>query len=61
MRMRFATTLQQPFAVQDVECTVVGFEPDDMDKDAKVAFDELIDWSGRIRLQLHAQSDLRPH
>ena len=29
MRMRFTTTLQQPFAVQDVECTVVGFDPDD--------------------------------
>ena len=33
MRMRFTTTLQQPFAVQDVECTVVGFEPADQDKD----------------------------
>ena len=27
MRMRLITTLQQPFAVQDAECTVVGFEP----------------------------------
>ena len=34
MRMRFATTLQQPFAVQDVDCTVVGFDPDDLDKEA---------------------------
>jgi hypothetical protein len=39
MRMRFTTTLQQPFAVQDVECTVVGFDPDDKDYDAKVAVD----------------------
>ena len=28
MRMRFSTTIQQPFAVQDTECTVVGFDPD---------------------------------
>ena len=39
MRMKFTTTLQQPFAVQDVECTVVGFEPDDKDYDAKAAID----------------------
>ena len=39
MRMRFSTTLQQPLAVQDVGCTVLGFEPDDMDKDAQVATD----------------------
>ena len=39
MRMKFSTTLQQPFAVQDVECTVVGFEPDDKDPDAKAAID----------------------
>ena len=31
MRMRFTTTLQQPFGVQDVECTVVAFEPGDND------------------------------
>jgi hypothetical protein len=31
MRVRFSTTLQQPFAVQDVEGTVVGFEPDPRD------------------------------
>ena len=31
MRMRLTTTLQQPFAVQDAECTVVGFEPDPAD------------------------------
>ena len=31
MRMRFTTTLQQPFAVQDVECTAVGFEQDSKD------------------------------
>ena len=35
MRMRFTTMLQQPFAVQDVECTVVGFDPDDLDKAAQ--------------------------
>ena len=39
MRMKFSTTLQQPFAVQDVECTVVGFEPDDKDHDAQAAID----------------------
>ena len=39
MRMKFATTLQQPFAVQDVECTVGGFEPDDKDHKAKAAID----------------------
>jgi len=39
MRMKFTTTLQQPFAVQDVECTVVGFEPDDIDHDSKAAID----------------------
>ena len=32
MRMRLTTTLQQPFAVQDAECTVVGFEPDPADQ-----------------------------
>ena len=37
MRMRFTTTLQQPFAVQDVECIVVGFEPADQDKDTQSA------------------------
>ena len=39
MRMKLSTTLQQPFAVQDVECTVVGFEPDEKDHDAKAALD----------------------
>ena len=39
MRMKFTTTLQQPFAVQDVEGTVMGFEPDDKDHDAKAALD----------------------
>ena len=37
--MKFTTTLQQPFAVQDVECTVVGFEPDDKDYGTKAALD----------------------
>jgi hypothetical protein len=37
MRMRFTTTLQQPFAVQDVECTVVGFEPAYEDKRTQTA------------------------
>ena len=37
--MRFTTTLQQPFAVQDVEYTVVGFDPPDVDKDSQVAAD----------------------
>ena len=37
MRMKFTTTLRQPFAVQDVECTVVGFEPDDKDYKAQAA------------------------
>ena len=31
MRMRLTTTIQQPFAVQDVECTVCGIEPDPLD------------------------------
>ena len=31
MRVRLTTTIQQPFAVQDVEGTVVGFEPDPAD------------------------------
>ena len=35
MRMRFTTTLQQPFAVQDVECVWVGFDPDDQDRDTQ--------------------------
>jgi hypothetical protein len=39
MRGKFTTTLQQPFAVQDVEFTVVGFEPDEKDYDAKAAID----------------------
>ena len=39
MRIKFTTTLQQPFVVQDVECTVVGFDPDDKDYDAKMAVD----------------------
>ena len=47
MRMRFTTTLQQPFAVQDVDCTVVGFDPDDSDKAAQVEVDS------QCRLCLH--------
>ena len=39
MRMRFTTTLQQPFAVQDVDCTVVGFDPDDLNKAAQTEVD----------------------
>ena len=39
MRMKFSTTLQQPFAVQDVECTVVGFDPDDKDRGTKAAIE----------------------
>ena len=39
MRMKFSTTLQQPFAVQDVECTVVGFEPDENDDGTKTIID----------------------
>ena len=31
MRVRFTKTLQAPFAVQDVEGQVVGFEPDPSD------------------------------
>jgi hypothetical protein len=31
MRMRFTTTIQQPFAVQDMECTVVGVDPVESD------------------------------
>ena len=39
MRVRFTTTLQQPFVVQDVEGTIVGFDPDDKVYDTKVAVD----------------------
>ena len=39
MRMKFSTTLQQPYAVQDVECTVIGFEPADQDYASKAALD----------------------
>ena len=35
MRVRFTTTIQQPFAVQDVEATVVGFDPDPNDHGLK--------------------------
>ena len=54
MRVKFTSTLQQPFAVQDVACIVVGFEPDDKDYDAKAAMD-----AQRTRLCIHAQGDLR--
>ena len=37
MRVRLSTTLQQPFAVQDVEGTVVGFDPDPADTSCKAA------------------------
>ena len=37
--MRFTTTLQQPFAVQDVECAVVGFDPDDKDYETRTVAD----------------------
>jgi hypothetical protein len=39
MRMKFSTTIQQPFAVQDVECTVVGYEPDEKDYESQAAID----------------------
>ena len=39
LRVKFTTTLQQPFAVQDVIGSVVGFGPDDKDHDAKAALD----------------------
>lgn len=35
MRVRLTTTIQQPFAVQDVEGTVVGFDPDPADSITK--------------------------
>ena len=35
MRVRLTTTIQQPFAVQDVEGTVVGFDPDPADLTTK--------------------------
>ena len=38
--MRFTTTLQQPFALQDVECTIVGFEPADTDYELHTAIDQ---------------------
>ena len=39
MRMRFTTTIQQPFVVQEVDCSVVGFGPDDLDTAAQVEVD----------------------
>ena len=39
MRMKLTTTLQQPFAVQDVECYCVGFEPSDRDYETRAAAD----------------------
>ena len=39
MRMRFTTTVQQPFAVQDVEGVVVGFDPVDTDSSTKSRVD----------------------
>ena len=42
MRVKFSTTLQQPFAVQDVEGVVVGFEPDDKDHDTQVALNSSV-------------------
>ena len=35
MRVRLTTTIQQPFAVQDVEGMVVGFDPDPADSTTK--------------------------
>ena len=35
MRGRFTSVIQQPFAVQDVEFTVVGFDPDPADAGTK--------------------------
>ena len=35
MRGRFTTLIQQPFAVQDVEFTIVGFDPDPADAGTK--------------------------
>ena len=34
MRVRLTTTIQQPFAAQDVEGSVVGFDPDPIDPSA---------------------------
>lgn len=39
MRVRLTTTIQQPFAVQDVEGTVVGFDPDPADRATKNRLD----------------------
>ena len=39
LRVRLTTAIQQPFAVQDVEGTVVGFDPDPADLIAKARLD----------------------
>ena len=38
VRVRLTTTIQQPFAVQDVEGIVVGFDPDPADSSTKARF-----------------------
>ena len=50
MRVRLTTTIQQPFAVQDVEGTVVGFDPDPDDSTTQAR---------GLRLSSHAQGYLR--
>ena len=56
MRMRFTTTIQQPFGVQDVECTVVGFDPDPADTSLQA---RLLSTSTPTAEWTHAQGYLR--
>ena len=39
MRMRLTPTIQQPFCVQDTECSVVGFDPDPHDRPIQEGLD----------------------
>ena len=60
MRMKLTTTLQQPFAVQDTECTVVGFDPDPADLEIKSKI-RMTSWSEmkctRMPKAIHVQLD----
>ena len=60
MRGRLTTTIQQPFAVQDVEGTVVGFDPDPADLTTKNQASVTISLAHRgIRMSSHAEGYLR--
>ena len=56
MRVRLTTTIQQPFAVQEVEGTVVGFDP--FHYESQTRFTSRVA-RRRLRLSSHAQGYLR--